>query len=204
MTVRMRRSARLATWLAAIGPKASPRKAAKVTGGGPSRSMRARTHRVGPTSIEATLRIRSSLHGRHERLRLQRDGAGALPSTNVRPRPARGAPRGDEPGAPLRPRVRHRLRGSGHGLRAPAGRGARRGGAGGLLVLGALGVLGVGELRVVRVGLRHGRLALPTDDDGADDRSAHRGDGRARRLLVDRSGRRGSTPCCSAWTGSTS
>ena len=43
MTVRMRRSARLATWLAAIRPNASPRKAAKVTGGGPSCSMRART-----------------------------------------------------------------------------------------------------------------------------------------------------------------
>src|SRR6478735_9395233 len=36
MTVRMRRSVRFATWLAVICAKSSPRKVAKVTGGGPS------------------------------------------------------------------------------------------------------------------------------------------------------------------------
>lgn len=68
----------------------------------------------------------------------------------------------------FRDRVRaRRLCRLAHVRPGPRGPGNRR-----LLVRDVRDLLGVGELRLVRLGVRHRRLAVPADDDGADGRRA--------------------------------
>jgi hypothetical protein len=88
------------------------------------------------------------------------------------PRPAAAASCLDAARAAVRPDVRCRVRRGSRPVRALPRGGARSARARRVRVLDARNHVGVGQLLLVRIGLRHGRLVLPRDRDGADGRRA--------------------------------